>query len=390
MSAARSFQTERAHLEISTLLGSGDYTAAANAIAALAKTKAPTKTFPNAADLAMRIGGPCTRFVTGIPTLDELSRGGLPASRLMAIAGPPGTGKTTAAIDLARRAACAGWHVGILCHDEARETCMIRWGQLEGLAREDLESGDPAARERLAASLRGTSVFFADGDDDEASVEDVGAELRRRAGDAPSLLVVDSLQTVLAEGSLVAPSRREAVDAVVRACKREAKRGPLVMVTSEVSRGWYRSKADRIDPLAAFKESGGIEYGLALGLVLQGVEDEVGVVDVYTAKNRVGTMKPTFRLRQDFDRASFTEIDRPSPTRETADEATSRQHDEIKGLIMDLLVREHDLTAADVIATRIKRNAPKVRTALRDLEAKGVIVKPGKSAAFRLASEVRR
>lgn len=74
---------------------------------------------------------------------------------------------------------------------------------------------------------------------------------------------------------------------------------------------------------------------------------------------------------------------------ESPDDQRARRHEEIKGQVMDLLAADHGLTKADVVAVRIRRRAPEVRTALRDLESKGIVVKYGKVGAYRLASEVQ-
>ncbi len=224
------------------------------------------------------------------------------------------------------------------------------------------------SRVALATALRKVDVFFADGDDDEATIEDVGAELRRRAGAGPSLLIVDSIQTARALGSKTAPSRREAIDAVVAAGKVEAKRGSLVVMTSEVGRAWYRATKDRIDPLAAFKESGGIEYGLALGLVLLEVEGVPGTVDVFTAKNRIGTAKPIFRLRQDFARASFGETARDDAP---ADAPSER---DVRADVLRALSRFTRTTSARALADIVKGRKATVMQVIKELRAEGAIV----------------
>ena len=75
------------------------------------------------------------------------------------------------------------------------------------------------------------------------------------------MLVVDSVQTCRAFGTDIADNPRARADLVMASFKRVARKlKHIVIATSEVSRGWYRNSNDRIDPLAAFKESGGIEY----------------------------------------------------------------------------------------------------------------------------------
>lgn len=83
----------------------------------------------------------------------------------------------------------------------------------------------------------------------------------------------------------------------------------LVIATSELARGAYRNQqsADDTNPLAAFKESGGIEYGFGLALVLRSRKGTNDLVDVAVAKNRFGGEKPPMLLRLNFDRAAVTE-----------------------------------------------------------------------------------
>ena len=140
--------------------------------------------------------------------------------------------------------------------------------------------------------------MLVDGDDLAGSVERIAELLAVRAAGKPAVLVVDSLQTVRAIGTDTAGSPRERVDAVVRALKSMRDRhGFLVVATCELARGAYRSKAlaEQINDLAAFKESGGIEYAAQTALVLRSVPDEPALVDVAVPKNRA-YRKDAFRL----------------------------------------------------------------------------------------------
>lgn len=130
------------------------------------------------------------------------------------------------------------------------------------------------------------------------------------------MLVVDSIQTIRAAGTDQAKDAREKVDVVVRALKAVRDRyGFLVIATCELSRGAYRSRSvsETINDLAAFKESGGIEYAAQTALVLRSVPEESNLVDITVPKNRAFKRNP-FRLRMDHRTTSFTEVDAPSPS----------------------------------------------------------------------------
>jgi circadian clock protein KaiC len=56
---------------------------------------------------------PASRLATGVPSLDVILGGGLPAGRTYLVSGLPGSGKTTLGNQLAFHHASAGGHVGV-------------------------------------------------------------------------------------------------------------------------------------------------------------------------------------------------------------------------------------------------------------------------------------
>lgn len=256
------------------------------------------------------------RIPTTIPTLNKATRGGLKHRTRVAVQGAPGSGKTTYGCHEGVTWARAGFHVAILAADEEADGLLIRLGQALGLHRDDLEHSDPTIRlpalERAAELLDEIpTLHLVDADEDEATVESVDAQLAALAGESISILIVDSIQTVRAAGSTDADSPRLRVDAVLAALK-AASRHHLVIFTSEINRGAYREVPGQQRPndLAAGKESGGIEYGAHLVLLLRSVADEHDLVDVGMPKNRLGQKLP-WRMRINFSRASFAEVDLP-------------------------------------------------------------------------------
>lgn len=273
----------------------------------------PERKWPKAAELAMGLAALGAALTTGFKTLDEWLRGGLRQGKLVPIAGAPGAGKTLLATQLAHGYHDLGHPVCIYAVDEARDSVIVRWGQQCGMEREALEAAQEPARRTLAQCFESGLVEFID--PEEATLDEVGAWLVERARELemPGVLVVDSIQTCRIEGGEQLDPRAR-IDAVVMLLKRLRKAGLLVLATSEVSRGWYRSAADKMDPLAAFKESGSIEYALDIGIVLESVKDETGQVDVWVPKSRIGRADrsaPALRVSIDFARATMREIDKP-------------------------------------------------------------------------------
>ncbi len=262
------------------------------------------------------------RLATGVETLDKALRGGIPARAVVTVGGAPGAGKTTWAVQQAVQWAARGVHVAIYAADEAATGLLVRVGQQLGFDRDLIERADPTALKPLEERLaRLPNLLLVDADEQAATIEDVSAELERRAAGSPSVLVVDSMQTARVVGGDECDGPRARIDLVINVVKHEAKtRKHRIWVTSASSRVVPTAKRNNPqsapDDLAAFKESGGIEYGVALALVMRSVPGDdaqkQGLVDVAIPKNRIGTQKTPFRLEQSFKTATFREVDAPT------------------------------------------------------------------------------
>lgn len=268
------------------------------------------------------------RMTTGLATLDEATRGGIPQGRFIAILGAPGAAKTTLSVYLADRWERAGATVFYLAADEPAEGITMRLGQLSGWSRTLLEDDSDAGnsvRVGFAKRSAGRRIAVLDPDTYGLTLEDAHKALLEAGKGTPKVLVVDSLQTVRCAASQGLESSRERIDAVVATCKHIAQSSGIVVVgISEMSRAGYRGgEGGNISALAAGKETGGIEYNVALLLGLRSVKGERGVVEVEVAKNRIGFDKPDFRMQIDFDRASLAEIGMPDKDGERASAAAS-------------------------------------------------------------------
>lgn len=330
--------------------------------------------------------GAVVRLPTNIKTLDDSCRGGLPTRRLVVVGGAPGAGKTSLATVWAWQWAKHGIPVGVLAVDEGPEGTIARIAQLEGIAPERIEERDPSALEQLATVLDASALILADGEDSAGSVEALG-ELVARATESTKgvgVLIVDSIQTVRAAGTDAVDSPRERVDAVVRALKSVRDRfGLLVIATCELARGAYRSRnlAEAINDLAAFKESGSVEYAAQTALVLRSVPDEATLVDVTVPKNRAYRREP-FRLRMDHATTRLDEVEMPAeatggPSRRPVD-TLLRDATELR----KLLVLAPGINGARAVRTALRArhvamSNDRVGAALEFLRSRGEIVNRG-------------
>jgi KaiC/GvpD/RAD55 family RecA-like ATPase len=334
------------------------------------------------------------RLSTSFETLDEATRGGIPLGRVLVLAGAPGAAKTTLSTFLIAQWEKAGCAVVYLAADEPAEGILTRLGQLHGFSREALESEGPAGEAIRAgfaerASGHAMAVIEPDADDSMCTIEDAERALLHLAGVKPRVLVVDSLQTARCAGAELAESARERIDAKIAVIKAIAKRGTLVVAISEMSRAGYPSgsRAENISALASGKESGSIEYGAALLLGLRSVANENGLIDVEVAKNRLGGSKPEFRLKLDFDRASFEEVDLPSEATSahaTEEAKASRDRDRI----LTIVASRRDLRSASAVSRTAGGNKQDNLAMVRELTEEGLLVKV--DGCFRVAAQARQ
>lgn len=267
-----------------------------------------------------RTDGPLLRVPTGIRSLDELCRGGLPVPWRVVIIGAPSAGKTfveTVIADaLARGAHAAGMCVGLLAVDEEPEDVTVRLGQIAGFTVAELERRDPDTLDQLEEELAKLDVTLYDA---SWTIEGAAADLagRARSQGKRAAFFVDSLHAATSDRSrgveggqprLSVAANMQAIRAVC------SEHRMLVVTTCEANRAAYASEqasSDRND-LAAGAESRSIEFLGQTLLVLRTPKDHPDVVEVSVPKNRRATARHIFHLRLDRERHRVEECGDPA------------------------------------------------------------------------------
>ena len=161
-------------------------------------------------DAALQQGGESElrSVATGFGILDEILGGGLRSGELLLLGGPPGVGKTIAALQWAREVARSGSTAIFACYEHEPTTLLVR---LLGL-----EAGEAHGQDDYFT--RDLTALLADGDASGAGLE---AVLARHPGGAEALRAVkqyaDRLVLIRASG---AHTTIEEMDALVSAHRR--------------------------------------------------------------------------------------------------------------------------------------------------------------------------
>jgi KaiC/GvpD/RAD55 family RecA-like ATPase len=315
------------------------------------KPKTPAK-LPDMAALCRSQPGKYKRVPTGCAPLDAITGGGLQTKRIAVVGGAPGDLKTGLnlwiAVQIARfGAATAPAMVIFVAADEGRDGLLSRLGQMGGATRVGLEDEDLDVSEshwahvvRYLADL--PNLFIVDPGEDEGidtvdDAIDLGHQAAQEAG-ARLVIVVDSLQAAPFRSDSVGAKRelslREKIDARVATLKGVTKqRDALVIVVSELNRTAYGR--DGQITLAAFKESGAIEYGVDFAAVLKRVPDSF-CTDVHVVKNRLGD-NGKFRMERAVD-CTFQEVPIPDEGEEAS--AEQEQRDAIEQVRVEEMAEE--------------------------------------------------
>jgi replicative DNA helicase len=329
--------------------------------------------------LANRDSGP--RHSTGFAPLDGQLRGGLRPGNLVVLGGPPGSGKTTLAANIAAHLSRSGVAVGWLAVDEECSGIDVRRLQAIGVSREQAEQPDDATIEHADEQLgRLPFEMF----DQDHTVESLFLSLARLYPNQPRVVVIDSVQSARTTRSLELESPRERVDELLGQAKRLATQPDtqaIVLFTSELARASYgpKGRVGGVEDIAAFKESGGIEYQATVLLMLKADKEHPLLIHVSTPKNRVGGTKASFDLLLDPETAVFAPQD-PCPADDDAERCRRFKHR--CGRVLDA-VREHPGASTSRLREVLNMRCVTLGAALEQLSVDNEIVDKGAGRTHR-------
>ena len=276
-------------------------------------------------------------MVTGVPTgyddLDKLTAG-LQPSELIIVAGRPGMGKTSFALNIAANAAFTGAGVAVFSLEMAKEQLVLRMLCSEARVNSSkVRSGYLGERDfpqlaKAAGRLHEAPIYI---DDTPAiSVLELRAKARRLVRDRSKkigLIVVDYLQ--LMRGMGTASNREQEISEISRSLKALAKELSVpVIALSQLNRR-VEDRGDRRPMMSDLRESGAIEQDSDVIMFIyrdevynKSDESKKGLAEIIVAKQRNGpidTVNLTFL--NEFTRfENYTERDEPGYDYDEADE----------------------------------------------------------------------
>jgi replicative DNA helicase len=235
---------------------------------------------------------------TGFTDFDEKTRG-LNKANLIVLAGRPGMGKTSLALNMAQHVAIReSLPVGIFSLEMSQQELALRILSAESdVPFSPLRSGHLSQRQwgRLVQSVRAMTKapLFID-DSANPSLLEVASKARRlKAEHGLALVIVDYLQLMQAGGRY--ENRNLEVSAITRGLKQLAKELDLpVIALSQLSRQPERRGGDHRPQLADLRESGSIEQDSDLVAFIYRDEvynresEDQGIAELIIAKHRNG------------------------------------------------------------------------------------------------------
>jgi len=250
------------------------------------------------AEELQRSGGDVTGISTGFRDLDR-KLAGLHPSNLVVVAGRPGMGKTSLALNIAQNVALAGHTVAVFSMEMSREEIVTRMlcskGRIDSqkLRTGKLTEADFTKLSNAAGALYKQNIFV--DDSPGLTVTEIRAKcrrLRRRPG--LDLVIVDYLQLMNGTGQ---ENRQQEIAMISRSLKSLARELDVpVVAASQLNRG-VEAREDKRPRLGDLRESGAVEQDADVVMFIYRDEyyypDKVeskGVAEVVIAKHRQGSV----------------------------------------------------------------------------------------------------
>jgi|GEM_PF-6529707 len=343
---------------------------------------------------------PKARFKTGIPALDEASRGGLPTGAVVVFQGEPDAGKTGLALQIALKIAMdQDVVVVIYAPDGGRENAEIRLGALLGFNATKLEERDAGEIDALREKLADRRIYFPDHSREDTTFASIVSDGQKIEPELPHLYLVDSIQECRAtEDSDELDERRRVVEIMREMQKVTTATVPtLCLACSQTNTASFanRKPKDRTRPIAAGAESGKIAFLSSLIVHLDGDPSPKGAPDFGRAqivKSKLGGSKPTFGLKLDQRTTELQEIDAAIVEQDRTEQKEREETDRMGALgdrALNLLMAHGPLSVSQLHG-RIGGRRQDLLNALNGLEAQGAAGWKAGPRGARLWEAVRR
>jgi KaiC/GvpD/RAD55 family RecA-like ATPase len=308
---------------------------------------------------------------TILPTLHVATRRGIPTGSVTGIEGGPDTAKTGTATAIADAAEQQGFVVVHMTDDNGREAAEIRWGQMMGFDRTQLEEGDETTVAAFREIFAKRTIWMPDPDAVNERLEQINTlshvieEARRRFPDKRVLLLPDSITAVRPDAENYESPRLRVIATMKLLRKAASTSGWLVVAPCQINREAFRNRKEskNTNPITAGAESSSIEFGCDLLIYLS--TDDDGIRALVT-KNKPGAgRRPVFRISWNREQARASEPDAASFEAETlkiAEEAREAFWGEVEQVIT-----ENPGLSTTAIRNRLKRRLTDVTLALQDM-----------------------